>query len=88
MPHSMHVDKETLDRYCLGQVSNEMELADLEEHLLVCGSCQGHLEAATDFLQALREAERSLGCGTPRFPVHGGKRKHTHSENWLGYFPA
>ena len=71
MPHPSHVDEETLDRYCFGQVSAEEELADLEEHLLVCSSCQDSLENVMDFLHALRMLQQSSGYGCIANPVPG-----------------
>lgn len=56
MSHAIHLDEDVLDRYYLRQLS-EQEVASLEEHLLVCASCQCLLEDTDDFVRALRRAE-------------------------------
>lgn len=59
MSHAMHLDEDILDRYYLRQLSDQ-EVAGLEEHLLVCASCQGQLEDTDDFVRALRKAEAEV----------------------------
>jgi hypothetical protein len=34
-----HISDDDLERYAMGTVKDEAELAALEEHLLVCGPC-------------------------------------------------
>lgn len=41
-----HISDEDLERYYLGMVTEESELAALEEHLLACASCVQHAEEA------------------------------------------
>ena len=36
-----HISEDDLERYAMGKVKDEGELAALEEHLLVCGWCIG-----------------------------------------------
>lgn len=59
MSHAIHLDEDVLDRYYLRQLSDQ-EVASLEEHLLVCASCQCLLENTDDFVRALRRAESGV----------------------------
>ena len=34
-----HISNEDLERYCLGWIKDEAELAPIEEHLLACSEC-------------------------------------------------
>lgn len=51
-----HVSDDDLERYHLGEVVNEIELAFLEEHLLICPECVHKAEFADDYVDALRAA--------------------------------
>jgi hypothetical protein len=51
-----HIADVDLERYQLGTVKSEAELATLEEHLLACPSCIERAEAAQCYLDALRAA--------------------------------
>lgn len=51
-----HISDEDLERYYLGMVTNEAELAPLEEHLLACSSCVERAEDAQDRVDAIRAA--------------------------------
>jgi anti-sigma factor RsiW len=52
----IHISDDDLERYYLGMVTAEEELALLEEHLLACPSCAGRAEAAQDYVDAMRVA--------------------------------
>jgi hypothetical protein len=43
-----HISDEDLERYYLGKVTDESELAPLEEHLLACSSCVKRAEEVQD----------------------------------------
>jgi uncharacterized protein with PIN domain len=43
-----HISDHDLERYCLGIVATESELAPLEEHILACPSCAGRAEEIQD----------------------------------------
>ena len=43
-----------LERYHLGMVVDEAELAPLEEHLLVCPNCVERAEESADYVDAIR----------------------------------
>ena len=53
-----HIDAHDLERYHLGMVKGEGELAALEEHLLRCGACVERAEAAAQYV----DAERAAAC--------------------------
>jgi hypothetical protein len=51
-----HLSDTDLERYCLGKVKDEVELAALEEHLLLCPACVDQAEAAREYVDLLRVA--------------------------------
>jgi hypothetical protein len=51
-----HISEEDLERYYLGMVTDESELASLEEHLLACPWCVGRAEEAQDYVDTMRAA--------------------------------
>ena len=51
-----HISDEDLERYYLGMVTEESELASLEEHLLAWPSCGSRAEEAQDRVDAIRAA--------------------------------
>ena len=51
-----HIDDHDLERYHLGMVKDEIELAALEEHLLWCGACVDRAEASAGYVDAVRAA--------------------------------
>jgi hypothetical protein len=67
--HSMSVDKLSnippsdtdLERYYLGMVKDEAELAALESHLLGCPACANRAEAAERYVDVMRVALMRLG---------------------------
>ena len=51
-----HICDHDLERYHLGMVKDEAELAALEEHLLWCGACVDRVEATAEYVDAVRAA--------------------------------
>ncbi len=51
-----HISDHDLERYYLGMVTEESEVAELEEHLLWCKSCVTCAEEAQDYVDAIRQA--------------------------------
>ena len=49
-----HISDHDLERYYLGMVKDEVELASLEEHLLACPACAERAESTQDYVDALR----------------------------------
>lgn len=51
---TLHISDHDLERYYLGLVTQEEELAPLEEHLLCCQSCVERAEALENYVDDLR----------------------------------
>jgi hypothetical protein len=51
-----HISDHDLERYYLGMVTQEEELAPLEEHLLWCQSCVDRAEETQDSVDVTRVA--------------------------------
>jgi len=49
-----HISDEDLERYHLEMVTDENELAALEEHYLACPECAKRAEEAADYVDAIR----------------------------------
>ncbi len=49
-----HISDDDLERYYLGMITEEAELAPLEEHLLGCGECVERAKAAEDHVDLMR----------------------------------
>jgi hypothetical protein len=58
-----HISVENLERYHLGDVSDEAELAPLEEHLLWCASCVGRAEETAAYIESIKAAAFRLVQG-------------------------
>ncbi len=59
MPLMTHLEEDVLEAYSLGRIADD-EAAALEEHLLICRSCQERLDWTDDFVRAFRMAVRSV----------------------------
>jgi hypothetical protein len=51
-----HISDQDLERYHLGMVVDEAELAPLEEHLLACPECVERAEQTAVYVDTLRAA--------------------------------
>jgi hypothetical protein len=51
-----HISDHDLERYHLGMVEEESELAALEEHLLGCPSCAERAEESAAYVDLMRAA--------------------------------
>lgn len=49
-----YISDHDLERYHLGMVKHEGELASLEEHLLACPECIGRAEESAQYVDAIR----------------------------------
>jgi hypothetical protein len=56
-----HIDDHNLERYHLGMVKDEAELAALDEHLLSCQGCVDRAETAAQYVDAIRSAACERG---------------------------
>jgi len=54
--NTIHPDEDTLERYAMGAIRNEDELAPLEEHLLACPQCVARAERMEDYVWSVRAA--------------------------------
>jgi hypothetical protein len=68
-----HPNTGLLARYALGEITDEQELADFEEHLLECAACR-HRALAVDLIGTVPEAEKDklslhISAGTGETPV-------------------
>jgi hypothetical protein len=54
MIRSNHISDHDLERYYLGMVTEEKELAPFEEHLLWCTWCVERAEQTQDWVDAMR----------------------------------
>jgi hypothetical protein len=59
-----HISEHDMERYYLGMIKGECELAPLEEHLLGCEACVKRAEASDDYVDAIRVAA-SMRCANP-----------------------
>jgi hypothetical protein len=51
-----HISDHDLERYHLGMVVDETELAPIEEHILSCPTCAQRAEQAAQYVDAIRAA--------------------------------
>jgi hypothetical protein len=63
--YKAHPDDDTLEQYALGRL-RAPKLRPVEEHLLVCHSCQDRLMEVDDFVQSLATAANELPAEEPR----------------------
>ena len=52
--NSEHIADHDLERYHLGMIVGEIELAPLEEHLLACSDCAERAQATADYIDLIR----------------------------------
>jgi hypothetical protein len=51
-----HISEDDLERYYLGMVTDEADLAPIEEHLLWCGECMNRAEEVELYVDQMRIA--------------------------------
>ena len=65
--NSGHISDYDLERYYLGMIRQEVELAPLEEHILGCPLCAERVEEAQDYVDVMRNSayqkQLRLRCG-------------------------
>ena len=49
-----HISDHDLERYHLGMVLGEVELAPFEEHILACSECAERAEQVAEYVDAMR----------------------------------
>jgi len=72
-----HTSDHDLERYCLGMVTDESELTELQEHLLWCPHCVERAEETRDYVDAMRVACIRVDGGV------GAMAEGTKAELWL-----
>ena len=60
MSHDAHIDDEALSLYAMNRIKDEAELANIEEHLLVCHTCQDRLRFEDTLIAGLRASTDEL----------------------------
>jgi hypothetical protein len=58
-----HISDDDLERLIMGTITDETELAPLEEHLLVCADCIGRAEQTQEYVQTMRAVLRGDCAG-------------------------
>ena len=51
-----HLSDHDLERYYLGLIKDEAELAKVEEHILCCSACVERAEASDSYVDVMRRA--------------------------------
>jgi hypothetical protein len=75
-----HFDEDLLESYAMGQLP-ETQACGLEEHLLICHSCQNRLERTDEFIRAFRMAAAKRPSAPARDGAAGGE-----GGGWLSWF--
>ena len=60
---SAHIPEYDLERYCLDSITEESELARLEEHVLACPECAARAQEAQEYIDAMRRGLKSPKSG-------------------------
>jgi hypothetical protein len=71
MDINRHLDEEEIERYSLGDFP-ESDLARVEEHLLLCPSCQQRVESSDIFVRSMQQAAARV------------RREPEPARRWLG----
>ena len=58
-----HIPEDSLEAYAMGKIP-VLDRASLEEHLLVCPTCQTQLEETTEYIRLVRSALLSFTPNT------------------------
>jgi hypothetical protein len=56
MTNAGHISDHDLERYALGTITDESQLAPLEEHLLICPECLERAQESDVYTDAIRYA--------------------------------
>jgi hypothetical protein len=54
-----HIDSERMEQYAM-EILPEQQVAELEQHLLICGPCQGLLAKTDAYVASMRSAARRM----------------------------
>jgi len=73
-----HPEEEILERFAMKRL-DEPQLAEFEEHLLLCEHCQNRLDEVTEYAAVAREAAENVATA----PVKETSRRKWGSLDWL-----
>jgi len=76
---SLHIPGEVLEKYSLG-ILPDVDSAPLDEHLLICPTCQRRLEEIDDYVRVMKAATAAM-AGTPRSKPCGRADRLTSVES-------
>jgi len=85
-----HVSDDDLERYHLGMIRDEAELAPVEQHLLACLECVQRAEKSADYVDAMRGGsilvyfDLEQGTRMPRQPMQRRRPPRTSPLNRQG----
>ena len=68
-----HIPEDALERYALGRVPDE-DCAPLDEHLLICPTCQAGLEEMDEYVKVMKAATATLSPATIEDSGHSQDR--------------
>lgn len=69
--NSEHIGEERLEAYAMNRVGAG-EAATIEEHLLICTTCQDELDAVEQYVRAMQGAAKRVRQEQPRTPETAG----------------
>jgi len=69
-----HLDEEQIERYSLGEIAEE-EVSGLEEHLLICESCQSRVTESDTYVSTMQRASARI------------RRENLKAETGRWFFP-
>lgn len=84
-----HVDEEALERYTLGHLA-EADIERIEQHLLICETCQHRVEEADQYVRSMRAAARRVERNPPLWDraVAAARTLWAHRRSWKLPLPA
>jgi len=56
-----HISEDTLEKYALGRIP-EVDFFPVEEHLLICLTCQIRLEEMDEYIKVMKAATSAVPC--------------------------
>ena len=89
MPNFAHISDDDLERLILGTITDEAELAPLEEHLLVCDECIARGGGTLQFVETMRATLKRIRgrrskpvVSAPVRPGRSGRRRERRRSGW------
>ena len=60
-----HIPEDMLEKYVLGRLP-DADIATVDEHLLVCPTCQANLQTIDEYIAVMKAATAALSCEVVR----------------------